>query len=1329
MNRLISTLLIACGTLLAAPPDYVPPFAAVKGGRGAPELVVGSSMQKGKSYDLPSLRLGNKSVNVRETFDRIMVDREEYIGIYIDGREILRFSFWGSLPEKNSGYPFRTVENGKRLTCDRERNEIRFEKDYLLPDGTKCTFHYLLKSLGDSLVELSWDAGLPDDKSAFAKQMSLVPWINSSRYIDARLRFNGTDFPPESKQNLLAAGKKISRRIPGVTTMEYDGGGPLQSVRLEFPESDFLVHQTGRATPAGKEKFDLWIQTAPKDGKKSGKIRIDLGEAAVAGNTPPPNGGIDFWKHDAMHVPRSPVRNIMPNPSFEQGLRYWTWQNGGADNRGAAQIPRYSIDGTVSRSGKNSLLISPVQSRAAAMQSFALPLAKNRTYTLSFYAKSETPGTHLIFGFFSVTNGGKFPRNFAGETRFSLSTEWNRFSTTVTADGAGVALVLNASGAKVWVDDIQLEESKSPSAFVMPPVEGCLVTSNPDNLIELGIPLDAAFRLSGKPGAKAKLTLNLFNFYREKLYSAEFEVEAGRTVSLPFRRFETIRGAYILRADFQVPGFQPYTDYFRFGVMDSLNNTHPSKNLFATLTVDFARVSRGEEVGRLYQRSGFGSTTYANSSNVFPEEYRIAEKYGIENFLMLPGSALNWKTEEERRLREFWKGIRKRERITDADAKEIEENAYRTAREQTQRKYWALSTESEGSPILRAGRFGEWFKAQSAFARGVRRAIPDAKLYPCGGTSGWSLLRGFREMNGYLAEANRHRFKWDVIAVHPYWDLDGTKGFYDLDTETARLIDVLEKYGYGKTPIYYTEGFNIPNVHVPEWNAQLWNDPYCGNRPTYDTGLREFVQASLAARTFLICMKYWPRVRQFNIWEARLYFDLYLTPKALCFAVNTLGRLFPDPVHSADIRPANGVRGYVFANRNDKTPVAALWCTIDKVEDGFDRGPVLRIRFDGAAPELIDLMGNKREWSAEKDGAYLLPLTPAPLFLKGGDAKKLAHALTSCEVIGSDSNISVAFRPSLDGTLNAGIRNLTGREQKGTLKVHSAETPFVLAPASEKTIALPEKKKPESGKMFRWDNDFSVTLSNGSVSDKHWDMDYFYVPYVKGSPDWTRIPAIPISNFYRGEKAKEEKIAPKLNAKFRTAWNENGFYLRVEAEDPDFFVDRKRFNQPNLADTLYILDGALEVYFDCGANGRSNIRRGYDQDDYRYDFSFGNIEGKTGRGFVNRLREVNWQFAGGLSMPTKDDVRKNLECRFIRTGKGYAYEIVFKPEYIEPIRLERGFVSGFGLFLHNQTPDGRYSAVSTATRAGAHCDYNPHLWPLMIFASPVPVRNSAIPEM
>ena len=1327
MKQLYCAALIAAALpAFAAAPDYVPVFATKALQKQMPELKVNSFLQKGKSYDQPSLAVGNKRISIREVNRTFRADRDHDLRIYVDDEEIMNLQFWGSYDGKgNFGYPFKDLPDGKKeLRIDKNKKTVTWFKEYQLPDGKRATFFYQLKPIGESRVELSWDLGIPPEKEKeFRKQHFGVSfWFGSQVYKNAGMKIDGLPYPGKNKTELLNPANKPETIQKKGSRLELYPDKPAKTVALEFPVYTLLIQESGKQNKiTGKESFSLFVRTSPTQQtqqKERNRIIIDFGKGKVDDKSaPPPNGGIDFWKRDAMHVPLSPVRNLMPNPSFEQGLRYWTWQNGGADNKGATDTPRYSVDSAESLFGKSSLRIAPVQGGAAAMQSFPLPMEKNKTYTLSFSAKSAKPGASLTLGFFSVTDGGKFPRDYAWKKSFPLTTEWQRFSYTVTADGAGTALVLNARGSEVRVDGIQLEQSEKATEFVAPPVEGRLFTSDPDNTIESGTPVKATFELYGKPGIRAEVLFTLTNFYREVLYQGSFRSETGKRFSLPFDKWSSTNGIYILKAEYRVPGMKPYYDYYRFTVIRSLAGKHAVRTLFSTLIADFFRVPRQDDVGRLYQRSGFGGTSYPISSKVYPEEYRIQTKYGIEDFLMLPPAALPFSNKEEKEKREFLGSqLKKLTAITPEAEKKIEEITYEAVSNQPQRKYWAPLTESEGSPILRAGKFDEWFKAQAAFARGAKRANPNVKLMPCGGTSGWSQLRGLREMTGYL-KASQGKIKWDAIAVHPYWDLDGTKGFYDLDTEIARLIDLMKQFGYGKeTPILLTEGFNIPNVHVPEWSANLWNDPYCGNRPTYDTSLREFVQASLAARTFLICMKYWPQVQHFNIWESRLYFDMYLTPKALCLAVNTLGHLLDDPEYLADIRPANGVRGYTFRNRKDSSIVTALWCTIDKVEDGFERGPVLKIKFDSPLPELIDLMGNRRELKTEPDGTCLLQLTPAPFFLKGGDPVKIAKALNQCEVIGSDSNTAVAFAPAPDGKMKALIRNLTGREQKGVLEIDGTKRNFSVAPASEKTELLPMNAPVQFGKLFRWNKDFTVRLANGSVAEKHWNMDYFYVPYVKGTPDWSKIPAIPIRNVFYNKNAKMEQKAQVLSAEFQTAWNESGFYVRVKAKDADFVADRKKFTSPNLRNNLYILDGALEVYFDCGANGRSNVRRGYDQDDYRYDFSYGNLEGKTGPGFVNRLRAVNWQFAGGLDMPTKEQANREIKCTFTRTADGYIYDITFEPKYIEPIRLEPGFTAGFALFLHNQDQGGKYSALSMATENGTACDYNPHLWPLMILA-------------
>jgi hypothetical protein len=193
-----------------------------------------------------------------------------------------------------------------------------------------------------------------------------------------------------------------------------------------------------------------------------------------------------------------------------------------------------------------------------------------------------------------------------------------------------------------------------------------------------------------------------------------------------------------------------------------------------------------------------------------------------------------------------------------------------------------------------------------------------------------------------------------------------------------------------------------------------------------------------------------------------------------------------------------------------------------------------------------------------------------------------------------------------------------------------------------------------------------------------------------------------------------------LEASFKVAWDNENLYLHVEAEDDEFLTFPEAWQKGGSETCLYAHDGCLEVYFDCGANGRSNLSKTYDNDDYRYDFSLGK-DGKSGPGMVYRLREVNWQFAGGANMPTKEQAAKGIRCDFQRTAKGYAYTIVFAQKHLEPIVLREGFVAGFALYLHDKDhQDGKvvWKGLDTATEPGSHCDYKPHVWPLMILKDP-----------
>ena len=99
MKQLYCAALIAAALpAFAAAPDYVPVFATKALQKQMPELKVNSFLQKGKSYDQPSLAVGNKRISVREVNRTFRADRDHDLRIYVDDEEIMNLQFWKSSP-------------------------------------------------------------------------------------------------------------------------------------------------------------------------------------------------------------------------------------------------------------------------------------------------------------------------------------------------------------------------------------------------------------------------------------------------------------------------------------------------------------------------------------------------------------------------------------------------------------------------------------------------------------------------------------------------------------------------------------------------------------------------------------------------------------------------------------------------------------------------------------------------------------------------------------------------------------------------------------------------------------------------------------------------------------------------------------------------------------------------------------------------------------------------------------------------------------------------------------------------------------------------------
>ncbi|WP_372809070.1 carbohydrate binding domain-containing protein, partial [Pontiella sp.] len=1035
---------------------------------------------KGAIYEQPSFQVGNKAVMVRRIDGRNRPDKDQNVTIYIDNKQVACFMWWGSFKGGGYGYPYQDIKDDPdSLTIDKKARTVTYRKPYLTPAGKRAVFTYHLNPLKDSRIELSWDMGVSQQELENSKTgFGAVPWYTIHEYKGKKLTLGGTTFKEASREQLVASKNGI--RTPATGDFVYNASDPVQGYTLELGELTGQITESIHVPKVGDDRYGLINRARYPKPRVTGKIIIDLGEAALPQqDTPPPVGGIDFWKDDATHVPMSPTRNVMPNPSFEQGLRYWTWIGGGATYK-PDEAPRQEVV-PGGKFGKKAVMLRNTQHGAPGLMTFPLSLDKGQVYTLSFYAKSEHANSALKMALKSAARGGRFGGTGPwGDTnnpdsKFTVGQTWKRYSRTFTADAAGVSITL-LGGNNTLVDGIQLEKGSTPTEFVSAPLDGMLTTADPDNSIVKGKPINAEFTIVGKPGTAGEVTISAKNAFREIVYSETFKFkiddEGLQTLKLDFQEKRFGEGVFVVKAAYTVKGVAPYCDYYRLSIMTPLSNTHATKNIFGTLG-HYARISRGEDLARKYMEWGFGSTSWGYSKGNGKLRPELEKKYRIANIATMITS----------QDPEIGGNYRKWTEVTPEMEARIEQVAYESAKLRDPEQYdiWAFGNEEEGSGLVRNKKFDEYFKAQAATARGVKRAMPTAKIMPTCGTSGYSRLRGYDAIEGYLKAAQKHGLKYDALAVHPYGNIDrGTLSNNDLDEETARLIAQMERYGYGReTPIHYTEMFNTPEAYVPAWSADTAYDHYQAGKPTYDFGNREFIHAASAARAWLIMLKYWPRVQSSNIWVSRPFLDLYLTPLLLNKVANTLGTHLGYVEYLADIKPAAGIRGYAFRLK-DGTGVAAVWCVSHDVENGLTRGPAIQATF-GQSVEFVDLMGNPRSSKADKAGNTSIQLTPAPLLIKAKDAALLAMALQAAETNDAASAISVSLRPELGGEVNAVVKNLTGRGQSGTLRVADKTLAYSLKPDGEQVLSIPDGNQGATpGKMYKWDSGFKVDPSRGT---------------------------------------------------------------------------------------------------------------------------------------------------------------------------------------------------------------------------------------------------------
>ncbi len=962
---------------------------------------------------------GNKSLLISCPNGEFDATRSYMISVMRGGIELGRLYFWGvnwtSGVENNFGYPYADVQGKEpRWTFDRETQVSVFTKAYIDDKGVERTFTVTLQPEASTpgRMRLDWDTGIPASE-AMSHDYVISPWFvsESGDWHSRTVRLGSDTYVPKPDEQLLGAGEILTGTFASgdlyYAPDEKDNGF---SMTFE-PAIGSQTFEQLTIQPNGTKKR-TWILRGDlgNDTRKvAGTVWFDFGETPVTARRPAPLRGIDFWGTDAMEVPARPTRNLIPNPGFEQGLRYWRYMPFGSTVK-YKPVPRDQERYVVTEGGLgggHALRVRSTQKssdgfEASELHSLPIPLEAGKRYTLSCYVRGA-PGK---FGWLITRSPSKgaFSWGMWSTCLCQSETEWTRNSFQINDGGEGGIVITIVADDGVEFDRFQLEEGDMTD-WTCDPVEGRLVTNDEFNDLDAGSPIGARFGLSGAPGTAANISFSVENAFREKVWtsSANATVGADGTVSVPIDLDGAGlgQGVFVLRADYSVDGFPAWSDFFRFSVMKPLTNTHATKDIFGSLVNALDGICRGGDLARKYMRWGIGSTTWGVTSDMTGERNLLGflKQYNIKDYFRPIA-------DETPSLKEYlnWTSV------TPEMEAEIEQVAYDTVRtNDSVFTVWGFGNEEEYNGYLpRAQMWDEYAKAQLACYRGVKRANPDALVVPTCGTCQYNPGYGYDVISNYIYAALRQGVKYDAIAVHQYYNVDGgILGENDMDTATQHLADEMRNAGYpDSAPILTTEMFNKLDTLIPQWACTGWGDTYHHGRPTYDFSRQEFLQAASAARIFTIGLRHWPKLQCINIWSHMPVVDADLAPVTLCKVFNTFGNHFPDVAWYGTVRnEERRIRGYVFRTPQG-TASAAIWTYDREVELGNAKGETLRVAF-AERPDVYDFMGNERTPAALSDGRAELPLTPAPLILHASSPQLLLAALaeaSGCEPILADGS-------------------------------------------------------------------------------------------------------------------------------------------------------------------------------------------------------------------------------------------------------------------------------------------------------------------------------------
>ena len=763
---------------------------------------------------------------------------------------------------------------------------------------------------------------------------------------------------------------------------------------------------------------------------------------------PAPNG-VDLWEVDGLHFPDyGACTNLILNPSFEAGFRYWDYLCFAQDVVPVAYSNFETIDSNEAHSGSHSLrLLAGSVRDPLGVGTFPIPVNPNTNYTLSFWAKNNSASAKLY-----VWGRGRTAQLFSPSNIlvFDANSTWQRFTVSVTPQERFISIFFEGRGwggtGYVWVDDIQFEEGSSATSFVQPPVAAKLVSSARGNFLEFGQSPNFSFAIHSSPNTSGTVTISVQDFFYNNVFTNtngyQFTTNGSGDTTVSLSDLSSaivngnLRGVFIVTAVFNISGVsRAYTDYFRFSVMDFLDNTHKNKDLF-NLTFVYQNQMGGPEIERFLEREraiGFGSFTYDFSSfaddlgyDLDEERMQLAEDYGLtcvgRPVLQLHGAERGIISEDGGTY--VMTNVNNKTNPTSQELSDFADICHIKAENRPWNKIWWFTGESyvPNQPDSGCMPLADFETYPYSFAKfliatcqGIKAGDPNAKVLIEGGP--WKLdTQSIGWIEKYIQDTNylNPNMQFDGAAVHHYRNFPENP---DLDADVDEFLTMLNDNGRKDWQLYINEGgnycpFNIPgdanitgDSDISPYVVQSGNSWYMGPL-SYHSGWAERITAAFSARNWLVALKYQSRLACMeDFYTPSRFTDIDFTSRFYEKIPNTLGRILGNASFVRDIRFAPYCRGYLFKDDSTGSPIAVIWSYKESVDTWQESPPYYAFNFGSQTLTFIDLMENEVDYTADSGGRTIIPISPFPLFIKGvsGTENQLCDAITNAGKVIMDS--------------------------------------------------------------------------------------------------------------------------------------------------------------------------------------------------------------------------------------------------------------------------------------------------------------------------------------